>query len=848
MTATAKEPERIRVHTLGGLRIERKGKTLAELPGQPVRCALLLYLAWERGATRDEVLGILWPDRDQERARASLSQTLYELRRALGDGWYEASADRIEATSALSLDALDFVEAVEGGRHAEALALYAGPFLRGTHLGAGRAFEDWVDARRVRLERRLRAAARAEADAYEASGDLPQALDVLERWADLDPLDDEAHQRLIRVLAATGHRSEALVRYERYRELLERELQVEPLDETKALVESLRAPEPEGGAAASEAASAAETGVASAADAGGGSPAEAAVASAADAGLPASTAARVGGTALLLGALGLAGAFLSGALLLPGGSGSGGSPGASLAADGFSPFEGVAVLPFANLSDDPDHEYFSDGITEDLISHLARIEGLRVPSRTSVMRYKEREASVGEIAHELGVSHLLAGSVRRDGDRVRITAQLVDAARDDHLWAETFDRELTDVFRIQSEIAELVAGALRRRLSPAERGRIADGGTESLDAYDLLLRGREYLNRPGEADVRKYPPAMAFFREALEVDPDYAPAFVGLSRAFQEHVGLPFDVRRDSALVYATRAVEADADLPEAAAAMGWGLLTSGEPQAAGTWFRRALELEAAQPDAVEGLARMAWLEGRLDEAVRWQRRAVAVDPFSPPRLSVLGSFLLDLGDLEGAAEVYRRSMELAPDAPAPAFALAQIRLVQGRDDEAEAIIERLGAAASDHPGTRFLTGRFEAQRGRHEAAAAHLEQAAGALGDIATLLLHRAHVARALGDEAEAERLLAAAEADIVRWEAEGFEAPRLRLQLHALRGEVDAAAATLRASWRNDRLAGPQFGTYWLDRDPLLSRVAGEEPFARALGGIRAELDSMRAVPAEG
>jgi adenylate cyclase len=275
----------------------------------------------------------------------------------------------------------------------------------------------------------------------------------------------------------------------------------------------------------------------------------------------------------------------------------------------------VAVLPFTNMSPDRDQEYFADGMTEDLIRSVSRIEGVRVTPRTSVMRFKGRDRPIGEIARELGVAFVVEGSVRRDGNELRISASLIDAHRDALLWADAYDEELTGVFQLQSEITDQISRALEQRLSPADLARIAGGGTESLGAYDLLLRGREHLGRPGRADATKYVVAAEYFRRALEADPDYARAYAGLAERFRQDVHLPATpIRRDSILFYAGRAVELDPDLVEAVTELGYGHLYGQRWEEAEQSFRRALALDRSQADAMRGLSRLAALRGRLDD------------------------------------------------------------------------------------------------------------------------------------------------------------------------------------------------------------------------------------------
>ena len=191
----------------------------------------------------------------------------------------------------------------------------------------------------------------------------------------------------------------------------------------------------------------------------------------------------------------------------------------------------VAVLPFLNLSADPENEFFADGITEDVIAQLTKIRSLKVISRTSVMPFKKREQSLREIGARLEVATLLDGSVRRAGDRVRIVAQLIDASTDQHLWAETYDRRLTDIFAIQTDVALQIAAALRAELSSDERTRIRRKPTSDVQAYQLYLQGRYCYSRYTEESMQK---GIEYFRQAIDADPDYALAYVGVALAYAE--------------------------------------------------------------------------------------------------------------------------------------------------------------------------------------------------------------------------------------------------------------------------------------------------------------------------
>ena len=210
----------------------------------------------------------------------------------------------------------------------------------------------------------------------------------------------------------------------------------------------------------------------------------------------------------------------------------------------------LAVLPLRSLGSDPEGDFFSEGITEDVISQLARIRDLKVISRTSSMRFKDSDASLRDIAAQLGVRNILEGSVRRSSDSLRVSAQLIDATTDQHLWAETYDRPWADLFAVQSEIAASIAEALQATLSPGERSALAKAPTQDLEAYRLVLQGRRHYDR---ADI---PGSVAYYREATERDPQYADAFAGLAEAwFYESAGY-WDLRPRDAYPHVREALK----------------------------------------------------------------------------------------------------------------------------------------------------------------------------------------------------------------------------------------------------------------------------------------------------
>jgi eukaryotic-like serine/threonine-protein kinase len=343
------------------------------------------------------------------------------------------------------------------------------------------------------------------------------------------------------------------------------------------------------------------------------------------------------------------------------------------------------VLPFPNLSPDPENEYFSDGITEDLLTQLSRIADLRVISRTSVMQYRGTTKNLREIAAELGVVHILEGSVRRVDDRVRIVAQLIDARTDQYLWAETYDRELTDIFQIQTEIAQQIAAALRARLTPDERERLAGRPTADLVAYDLHLLGREHLHRGTMQDNET---AVSLFRRAIELDPGFAHPYAGIAEAYAMKVNRfaqPL-AWADSAVQVAHQAVSLDPNLADAYAAMAGGYYVQGLLSRAREPSQRAVQLNPNHTRALNLMGNLKVQEGRLAEAVSYYRRVAALDPArAEPSLRNTVYVYARLGEFGRAEELFAQIRARWPDNLRTARDAALLPLLQGRYEEARA-------------------------------------------------------------------------------------------------------------------------------------------------------------------
>jgi serine/threonine-protein kinase len=410
----------------------------------------------------------------------------------------------------------------------------------------------------------------------------------------------------------------------------------------------------------------------------------------------------------------------------------------------------VAVIPFLNLSADSDNEYFADGITEDVIAHLSKIRALKVISRTSVMPFKKRGQSLREIAATLGATTLVDGSVRRVGDRVRIVAQLVDAKTDRHLWAETYDRDLVDIFQIQTDVALHIAAALKAELTTDERTRIGREPTHDLQAYQLYLKGRHAFIGFTPASLQR---AIGYFGRAIERDPSYALAHASLAMAYAElaEAGATApDVARRRATEAAREALRLDPGLCEAHCALAYTKsLWEFDWPAAEAAFRRAIELCPNSADAWDLFGRMYAAVERYDEALVMQRRAQELDPLAH-RLDV-ASTLLRAGRYEEAAAEASRAVEVDPEHDRAHATLGWAYLKEGRAEDGLAELERAVALVPEDTQWLAQLGQALALTGRTDEAREILHR----LEERGAAPYHLAFVHTGLGDHERALDML---------------------------------------------------------------------------------------------
>jgi TolB-like protein/Tfp pilus assembly protein PilF len=346
----------------------------------------------------------------------------------------------------------------------------------------------------------------------------------------------------------------------------------------------------------------------------------------------------------------------------------------------------LAVLPFVNMSSDPEQEYFSDGLSEELLNLLARIPELRVAARTSSFAFKGEKVAIPDVAAQLNVSYVLEGSVRKGGEQVRITAQLIRGRDGYHLWSETYDRTLEDIFAVQDEISAAVVESLKLKIF-GERPRVRAVAPE---AYALYLQGRYFNDR---RDPENWGKSVEAYRAALAIDPEYAEAWAGLSITLAQQaswgaVELADGMREAREAVL--RALAIDDTLPEAHTSLGWiRMVYDWDWRGADESYQTAVRLAPNNATALSAAGVLAFTLGRLDEAVTLDLKAIALDPLRQAGHANLGLVLLHAGRLDEAAQRYRHLLELNPQYPGAHMRLGQILLLQGQPLEALEMIER---------------------------------------------------------------------------------------------------------------------------------------------------------------
>ena len=382
------------------------------------------------------------------------------------------------------------------------------------------------------------------------------------------------------------------------------------------------------------------------------------------------------------------------------------------------PAKSIAVLPFENLSRDPDNAYFAEGIQDEILTRLAKVADLKVISHTSTQRYKSSPNDLPQIAKQLGVANILEGSVQKSQDQVRVNVQLINAATDAHLWADSFDRKLIDIFAVESEIAAKVADTLQAKLTGAEQHAISMQPTQNTEAYQLYLRGRYFWNKRTGPDLQK---AIDYFKQAIDKDPNYALAYVGLGDAYILLSGFGAARPQDSfplAEAAAKKALEIDDNLAEAHTTLGFSLCVHHFDFAGSIReFERAIELNPNYATAHHWFGDGPLLAvGQFDRAIAEGKRALELDPLSVIITADLGANYLVARRYDEAIEQFHKAIDLDPRFYYTHWNLAEALEMKGNLREALAEYKK-AVELDDDPFVLALLGQAYAKVGQRDEA-----------------------------------------------------------------------------------------------------------------------------------
>lgn len=648
---------------LGGISLEGPAGPPSGRVTQRRRLALLALLgvARDRGISRDKLVGYLWPETDSEGARHLLADSIYVLRGALGEEAILSSADTVRLNPEVVHSDLEvFESALERGDLEKAVRVYCGPFLDGFFISDARELDGWVEAERQRLAAQYSGALESLAEGAEAAEDHVAASEWWRRLAAHDPYNSRVALRRMKALATAGDPANAIQCAREHQLLLRKELGIEPAPDVVALAELLQQEPVAGAAPTGEGESRVgleESGEVAGPVGGQDGPRRAANL-------------HGWGGRLVLGATAVAALAVAWLLLHDAGA-------------GMAEPKSIAVLPFQNLTSDPENDYLAAGFHEEVIGQLARVGTLRVVGRTSVLEYEGKPKDLRVIADELDVDHVLKGSVRSDGDRFRISVQLIDVRHGRYLWTESYDRRRTDVLDIQEDIALSISRALEAELTPGETDRIGARPTQHAEAYDLYLRANEHF-RNGELG-----PAEAMYTRAIDCDSAFALAFAMLSHTHAAAYFYGYDAtpeRLAKAKEAVDRALELQPDLSEGHRALGrYHYMGFREFERAVEHYATALRYQPNDAETHRYLGLTLRRLGRWQEALAHLERAAELNPRYWPVHMNLASTYAAMGFNSEADRRIERCIQLQPLNVEHYAARASLQL-RWKGDTAEAL------------------------------------------------------------------------------------------------------------------------------------------------------------------
>tara|TARA_B100000959_G_scaffold190404_1_gene199093 strand:- start:59 stop:1675 length:1617 start_codon:yes stop_codon:yes gene_type:complete len=451
----------------------------------------------------------------------------------------------------------------------------------------------------------------------------------------------------------------------------------------------------------------------------------------------------------------------------------------------------IAVLPFENMTEQPGSDYFSDGITEDIISALSEINGLRVIARTSILQYKGTTKTVVEIAKEVNVNTILEGSVRRIDNNVRVVAQLIDIETDDHLWANTYDRKLDDIFEVQSDIALNIANALEAELSTELTAELTSSSTQNSQAYENYLKGKEQYYTYTEEGFRK---AVKYYNSALELDPNYALAYAELAGAYAQLYNTTKEVTfKDIGFKSVEKAVSINPELAEAYKARGVLNAYTGQGIKALEDYLKAVNLKPGYSDVIANIGYRYFAFGDLSECYNWQKKAHALNPNHRFNAWYHSIPLFIMNENESAIEILNNDLEKIKDSFEMRAILFYFHANNGDYKKAKSMLDELSKVRSDDKRIFELRGLYHLMQGEHEEGVRMMALASYPT-EYSQLLLAQAYFK--LKDKNKGEEILKnieKASQELVDRGSPSYHPFYKLAQVNALRGDYDIALGLL-------------------------------------------------------
>ena len=451
----------------------------------------------------------------------------------------------------------------------------------------------------------------------------------------------------------------------------------------------------------------------------------------------------------------------------------------------------IAVLPFENMTKQPGSDYFSDGITEDIISALSEINGLRVIARTSILQYKGTNKTVVEIAKEVNVNTILEGSVRRIDNNVRVVAQLIDIETDDHLWANTYDRKLNDIFEVQSDIALNIANALEAELSTELTAELTSSSTQNSQAYENYLKGKEQYYTYTEEGFRK---AVKYYNSALELDPNYALAYAELAGAYAQLYNTTKEVTfKDIGFKSVEKAVSINPELAEAYKARGVLNAYTGQGIKALEDYLKAVNLKPGYSDVIANIGYRYFAFGDLSECYNWQKKAHALNPNHRFNAWYHSIPLFIMNENESAIEILNNDLEKIKDSFEMRAILFYFHANNGDYKKAKSMLDELSKVRSDDKRIFELRGLYHLMQGEHEEGVRMMALASYPT-EYSQLLLAQAYFK--LKDKNKGEEILKnieKASQELVDRGSPSYHPFYKLAQVNALRGDYDIALGLL-------------------------------------------------------